>query len=232
MKFSKRHLTLISLIVFILLNGCNNKCGEDVLLGNYEVTTQSKEDWFPYVDVETLTFVNDSGITISLDLVYSNSEMIRKVSKIICEKGESFATEYYECEFIQSGYEERSGDTFYFLSISLEVADNQGFDFTDELILYDVLSINLYVGRDDYGGNEDNSCQLYMLTDKRGYNFNIANMPYLNQFGFSNEMTLNGKTFHDVWVGSNLKGIPALFLEQGKGVIAFVGLNDEVWVLQ
>lgn len=225
------NLAIVLFLLFLVL-GCNNRCGEDEMIGNYEITKQSKEDWAPYLNADNLTFTNDSGDTILLNLKYPNSEMLRKDVGIICDKNEDFSMEYYIGELIQSGYEGRSGDTYYLLSFSLEVRDNQGFDFTDELIMYDLLSVHLYVEGGDYGSNEDNSCDLYMLTDKRGFNFNIANMPYLNQLGFSDEMTLNGETFHDVWYGSNFKGIPSLFLQQKKGVIAFLGMNDEVWVIE
>ena len=48
---------------------------------------------------------------------------------------------------------------------------------------------------------------------------------------FLDTVDINGNAYNDVWYFYR-EGAPSFYIQQGQGIIAFQGLNNEVWELQ
>src|SRR5660398_172943 len=100
MKYS---LCATLIIVLLFFTECRSKCGEDVSLGEFELISSSKEDWFPYFSIDELSFKNGSGEIITLHLSTHENRMDRLSIQQICNEGwTESAEEYINGEWVYS----------------------------------------------------------------------------------------------------------------------------------
>lgn len=224
-----KNIFYLSILLFFTV-ACNKTCGEDVNLGTYNLTNQTKEEWFPEMNSTKLVFINSSGDTLYLKGDYS-TEMRKYQIGAICENSDDdFAVQYFKGEIIMHLFKGSLKDVDYI--ISLEYLVNYLYSPThgDELILYDNLRMGCDVSWGDGSYENRNGCDISIITDSRGTDMTL--FPYYPSPDFSNTITLNEQTFKNVMYSSNDKNVPSLFFKKDIGIIAFVGKDNEVWVLQ
>lgn len=230
---------LLSLLIFISLifAGCSmydedigsSKCGEDIDLGYFKLIPKSIEDWFPYKEVNELTFINAEGGIITLQIEKREEEMTRNVNRVICEESTfDSALEIYWGEWLRVEYQGIYNDVNYTFYALLQVAGICCYheEFTD-LRLGDLITYHLEMNNDGeiLGGYYQD------YVNYRGNTISNADLG-ISPPDFVQEIEINGKTFNGIWCFSNSNGFPMLYVQQEQGIIAFQGLNNEVWTLQ
>jgi len=220
-----KKLILICLPLVFLLSGCN-RCGKNVDLGNFKLMTDTRADWYPYQGVNTLTFSNASGELISLSPEVREETMMYKSFRQTCTKGwADTAEEFYKGEWLLVHYRGVSNNISYRLEIIVSV---EHIFNSPSLVLYDRASYGSFVSGDSgtaVAGGVD------IIASKRGNSFNHADITEFNYSDFTQEIEINGKTYRDVWYFDR-QGTPSIYVQQGYGIIAFAGLNNEVWLLK
>jgi hypothetical protein len=217
-------LSLIILIV-LLFTGCG-KCGKNVNLGSFELKPQSIEDWYPYEGINNLNFKNEEGKIITLQILEQEVEMLHNVSREICRKSDfDAAVEYFWGEYLNTKYHGIYDEINFSISVSIQVAGIYYNDGNTDLRLKDFATYSFNMYNDSkwlFGG-------VYINTvDYRGNPIpNVNGDSDIHEF--LNTVDINGNTYNDVWYFYR-EGAPSFYIQQGQGIIAFQGLNNEVWV--
>lgn len=223
----------LSLLIFILLiySGCS-RCGKNIDLGNFKLTPSSIEDWFPYKELNELTFVNGEGEIINLQIEKREELMNHSYYREICSKSSSDVSyEIFYGEYLSVEYRGINGDIKYEISVIFTIIGTY-YHYHEEysdLRLADQITYHLEINND---GN-------YLFGYYQDYvNYHGSGVPD-DDLGivypdFAAEIEISGKTYNDVWYYPEdlTSGFPALYIQQGQGIIAFQGLNNEVWTLQ
>lgn len=235
MKSAKYFLFLFTSILFTQCDLLIDKCGDNVDLGSYELTTQSKTDWFPYLDVNEVSFKNGAGEEITLQIQENEEVMMYTPLAQICNEGfGDVSEEFIRCEWIYKTYTCVHNTISYKLEIALyiDLAGQNANSF--ETILYDKISYSSVAYPDNdvssgVGGFVD------LIANDRGnaIDFESTN---LVPSEFSEEIEINGQTYQNVWYFNRewpaSVFTPGIYVQKGNGIIAFLGMNEEVWVLQ
>ncbi len=217
----KTHL-FIPLIIMLMLQGCM-KCGKDVKLGEKKVMEESKEDYFPYLSIDEMTFVSSSGKVLTMKLEYHSISFLFDGIQYICYNNEfDYAREYYRNEMLLYKYE---GDYYlnnYKLDISLYVCRDKS---SSEVKYYDRLNCR-YHAKGSAG--KETLASFRMMVHDRGNTFTDTELSIANSgFEFAEEVEINGVVYHDVWHAKN-----KIFFQKHRGVFALEGLDEEFYVLQ
>lgn len=202
------------------------RCGENVSLGDYNIENESIVNWFPYLDKTELVFENSVGQTLSLNRTIIEEEMVYQPFREICrESSIDNAEEYYKKEWIKYVYSKVENGTTYSIEVLLYVDHlmNQ-----TSLFLFDKVEFSSYVTNTQQSVAIGGSVQL--VASKRGNNINDSYFYFLSTNSFAEEMVINGEAYQNVWY-FNRDGTPSIYVQMGKGVIGFLGINDEIWVL-
>lgn len=221
-----KKIMLLLLPAVLLLSGCS-RCGKNVHLGDFSLINDTRDDWYPYRDVSTLTFTNGSGAQITLSR-QEREETIRYVPfREICTEGwADTSEEFYRGEWLQTIYSGTFSIITYRLGIIVSV--EHLFNYPS-LVLYDRAAYSSYVAGVGQGTAVGGSVNI--LASKRGNSFNPNELPEFDTPDFASVIEINGKNYSDVWYFDR-QGTPSLYVQQGYGIIAFAGLNNEVWVLK
>ena len=224
---------LLSLLIFISLifAGCS-KCGKNIDLGDFKLIPKSIEDWFPYKEANELTFINAEGGIITMQIEKREEEMTHRVYRVICEESTfDSAKEIYWGEWLRVEYQGIYNDVNYTFSVELLVAGICCYqeEYTD-LRLGDLITYHLEM-------NNDGEILVGYYQDYVNYRSNtISNHDLgISPPDFVQEIEINSKTYNDIWCFSELhlsNGYPLLYVQKEQGIIAFQGLNSEVWTLQ
>ena len=226
-RIMKNSVLRLLVLVLLIFTGCG-KCGKNINLGNFELIPESIENWFPYRDVNELTFKNAEGGIMTLRIKEQEKEMIHNVHREICSESiTDNALEVYWGESLYVKYHGKYDNVNYSISIMLRVVEIYYNDEITDLRLKDKASYSFEIYNDGgwlFGG-------VYSYTvDYRG-----NTIPDENGDGgipdFLNVIDINGKAYNDVWHFYR-EGVPSFYFQQEKGIIVFQGLDDEVWELQ
>jgi hypothetical protein len=68
-----------------------------------------------------------------------------------------------------------------------------------------------------------------LIASSRGNNINLPSYSFTETF--AKEIKINGITYKNVWYFNRVGG-PSLYVQKGRGIIEFAGMDGEVWVLQ
>ena len=220
------------LILPLLFSGCK-KCGEDVNLGDYEVTEQSKTDWFPFISADKLSFENENGDSIEIKIANRKDEMEYINFRDICKgtKLNDAAKEFYRSEKLLVEYSAFYGDNTFFLSAILNVDRIVIQGNTSYFNLFDKIIYRMRIQDYNSAENLNISGEVTLVADKRENAIENEDLWHGDPIKFAEQIILNGKTFQNVWYHES-DGVPTLYVQQGKGIIAFRGFNGQVWVLK
>lgn len=221
----KKILTVFILIHFLFLISCF-RCGKDVHVGDYQLMAQSKEDWFPYLNVNSLSFKNSKGEVITLELKEQNSDTVSITYHTICDKGFfDNAVEYYNGEILGTTFELKEGNIRYSLIINLSVYHVLYPTDQTKPLLYDQV---VYRSEIISNGNSFNG-DIILIANSRGNSINTEDINTLA--GFFETLQINGTDYSNVWHFAR-NGTPTLYVQQGRGILAFLGLDGEIWIVQ
>ena len=217
---------LYASFLLLLFAGCG-ECGRHVKLGDYYLESESILDFFPYSEIKSLTFKNSEGKTLTCQLAEKEEDMIYNVHREICYESDFDKTnEYFNGEYLFARYEGSAEGIKYSLSISLQVSHIYYGQEIPELRLRDFATYSLDFRSDSKymdGG-------VYIFTiSYRGNpvpSENPDDEPVLLE-----SIELNGSTYEEVWYYDQTD-IPGLYVQERKGIIAFEGINEEIWSLQ
>ena len=236
LKSMKHTPTSVCLVFLLVATGClsifTDKCGDSINLGDFRLMPESKADWFPYLNLPELTFSNSAGKTIALRSLAREETMTFHSLGEICREGwADSAEEYFMGEWLHYVYGGSFDGISYELSMVLYVDPDRSLYTRGQAvssILYDIVSYHSLTSREPdigVGGS------VYLITSYRG-NTNVAeDLNFLDWDDFAEEIIINGVAYDDVWY-FNREGVPSLYVQKGRGIIAFAGMDDEVWVLQ
>lgn len=216
----------LKFIIFIslLFAGCG-KCGKDVYLGEFKLIPKSIEDWFPYNGIDELKFKNAEGEVLNLKIADRKEELINQVYRYTCyENYNDEASELIDGEYKYVNYQGTFNEMNYSVSISIMVEGINYSNNSSKIRLKDYVTYQVLVDNGPYG------CMYRYTVDFR-------DNPETNESGYTffpeflKETDINGKTYNDVWYFCT-DYQSSIYVQQGHGIIAFQGLNDEVWELQ
>lgn len=224
----KKYIINFTILILLFFVSCS-KCGENVYLGDFYLMPQSKGDWFPFTGVEELTFNNATGDAITLKLVENEDKMAHQSIQQICSDGWSDTSEeYFKGEWLLSEYKGVFKNITYSILVILYVEKNIYQWESIKFNLYDRISYQSIVDNENdkeigVGGRID------LIANNRGNSLDINDLQLFIPSDFSEEMVINGITYQDVWYFDR-EGTPSLYVQQGQGIIAFLGFEGEVWV--
>jgi hypothetical protein len=218
------------LIITFFFPSCR-KCGEDIFLGDYELMSQSVQDWYPFQGVETLIFENLAGETI--ELVSSNrKEQFETITfRDICKgrRIDDVAREYYRAERFVVEYNGLGDDRTYFIKANLSVNRFAIEGNTDYFNLYD--EINYSSSIQDYSSDDNQRItgDIKLVANPRDTQIQNDDIWHDGIAHHADQLTLNGNIFSDVWYYES-DATPVLYVQKGSGIIAFLGFDDQIWV--
>ena len=70
-----------------------------------------------------------------------------------------------------------------------------------------------------------------IVASYRGNTIHDDDIAFLHVINFAEEIEINGVPYKDVWYWDRA-GTPSLYVQKYHGIIAFAGMDGEVWVLQ
>lgn len=228
-----KKLTNVFVVSFLLFFPSCLKCGEDVFLGSFDLMPESVDDWIPYGGFQNLTYVNQAGDSLTMELQERRNSYEEKTFRILCSRGyDDIAAELYRAQTLDVQFSHKTDTSFYNLHFHLFVDHVEN---TDDLKLFDNFYCNAFVS--DW--TETNMVMGYvqLVANPRGNSFSTAdlrsikNMYTSHAVTFSESMQLNDSIYDNIYYNTH-SGVPSVFVQQGRGVIAFRGLNDDIWVLQ
>ncbi len=226
-------LRILPIGLLFLLSGCD-ECGENVKIGDYLLMEEGFADWFPYESKSQLQFKNQNDQIITLDVLNVENKWVYTPIQHICDGGFGDSSEeYFNGQWIYYKYVGEFETVRYQLEISyyVELLDNTYSNI--EQNLYDLISYSSLVV-DDKSTNQGVGGYLNFVAS---YRSNAVNPDISSSsFVFADQLLINGSDYQNVWYFNRESPAgtftPALYVKQGKGIVAFLGVNDEVWELQ
>ena len=213
--------------MWLLTAGCG-KCGRNVNLGKKTLQSQSVSDWFTYKKVNEVIYQNSEGETINMHIEERNEEMIHQFFRHICyESDMDNAHEYFYGEYVFAQYEGSHRDVHQVFSISLGVCQMYYGYEPEELLLQDQVTYSFDFFSPDqwiFGG-------VYIYTASYRGNPVPDDSTGTDHPELVKEMELNGTTYQDVWIFSR-ENTPSIYIQKGKGIIAYTGPDNEIWERQ
>jgi len=226
MKNQIYRFTKILLLLAILFPSClRNKCGENISLGEFELMPQSFTDWYPYRDMDTLKFENNKGDIIALALTERAEQWAYHSMGEFCNEGwADRAEEYILGQWVQLRYAGTYNEISYTIE-ALIFVDRSPSSKSPKLFDYAVFSSLTH----RLFANTGVGASVYLIANHRGNSF-AENEVFVTK-DFAAEMEINGETYADIWY-FNRQDVPSMMVQKGKGIIAFAGLDEEIWVIQ
>jgi hypothetical protein len=223
MKSQNHRIKSLLLLLVVFFTSClRDKCGDNISLGEFELIPQSFTDWYPYRELDTLRFENKQGEIISLGLTERTEVWSYQSMGEFCNEGwADSAEEYFLGQWIQLKYSGTFDGINYFIEALLFVDVP-----TDpaSLKLYDYAVFSSMTHRQFESSGVGAS--VYIIANNRNNTFSQDEV--LVTRDFAEEMEINGEVYSDIWY-FNRGGVPSMMVQKGKGIIAFAGLNEEIW---
>jgi hypothetical protein len=220
-----KKLIAFTVLTFLFVSTGCKQCGENISLGDFELLPESKADWFPYENIDELTFANLSGEIINLSKLVIMEELMYTSFREICNEGwADYAEEYYRGEWLMYEYSGFVNAIRYKLEMTLFV---DYLNNSSTLKLFDMAIFSSMItssGQNGIGGS------VYIIANNRGNTISPTDHHYILP-EFAAEIEINGNIYQDVWY-FNREGTPSLYVQKYLGIIAFLGYDDEIWVLQ
>lgn len=219
----KRPVFLLLIPILLLFSACV-KCGEDVLLGEFELMPESKAYWDSFSGDETLTFVDGEGGEILLQRTQKEEQMNWTTFFYLCMKNNDSAEEYYIGELLYYQYTGLlDGDTL-LLRCWFEV---QHVPQHRQLLLFDHAVFSFQVNRQ----TSIDETYIQIVSSSRGNNISSNNLPYFRESTFTRQKEINDQIFADIWYHEELNQT-SIFVQKGKGVVGFGDSTGTVWTLK
>lgn len=225
--------------VFFAVYGCSKKCGEDVHVGTYELTAESKENWFPYLGVDSLVYHNESGDKLTFFLAEHSASTPKRPFRTNCNGTgwAEYSSDYYIGDILNSTYIANLDNIVYSLNIILTLEPELGYGEPEELVLYDMLEYHLNIYYDHNSGNFAAGENYitgetgFFIADTRGNTLDMEVMEWkFERLAEHGHIELNGNTYKDVWSISDYAGKKIYYFQEKSGVIAFIGEGDKLWI--
>ncbi len=214
------HLMLLT-ATLLLFSACV-KCGEDVLLGEFELTPESRAYWDAVAGDETLTFVSDDGGEIELQRTKREEDMTWVTFFYLCMKNNDSAEEYYLGESLHYEYTGLlNGDTLLVRSWFNVYHVPQ----IRQLLLYDQATFSFQINREA----SIEGAYVQIMSSNRGNNISGNNLPHLPVYSFAAQKEINGQLFADVWYYEG-HSQASIYVQKGKGIVAFGDAAGKVWI--
>lgn len=222
----KNLMMFLAIPIVFLFSSCE-KCGDNISLGDYTLIETTKQDWYIYDGLDRLSFKNTAGDLIALEIdEFEDRQLYTPVTKICNEGFGDSAEEYYNGEWILKRYKTVHNDITYSIETVLQVENTS----TSELRLYDAVNFssnvdNLNDSDIGVGGS------VYLFANDRGNTFAQPNdeLPVVPEFAA--EIDINGVTYQNVYY-FNRAGVPSIYVQRNQGIIAFAGLDGELWIAE
>lgn len=215
---------VLVLTMTLLMQGCGHifsKCGDNVFLGEFEVSAESIESWIPYRGKEQLVFTNSQQEELVLYQVEDTSFYQVLSGKTLCwEEAWDNSSEYMHNEWIISRYEGEGLELKTEIYITWDRMNNSG-ELED---LYD--HVSFYTLRNNFGGTLD------LVASPRDSKINPDTI-FWDPYVFADTITINGQLFEDVWYFNRTENdviTPTLFVKKGMGVLGFVDDELTTWL--
>lgn len=224
-----RKILLSGWLIFIAIisfYGCK-KCGESIDFGDFALQDSSIANWFPYLDKDQLRFENQGGETVVLSMEFRDLNKTTVTFRETCNEGLfDTAQEFYHGDFFHTRYTaDQEGDHFV-LDIYLYVTHIN--DYT-KLTLYDQVSFNSGV----FGSKGDPGVggAVSQVASYRGNTIPDSTLEFLSWVNYAESVEIQGKTYEDVYFFLR-EGVPSLYVQKYKGIIAFAGFDGDLWVIR
>lgn len=204
--------------------GCDN-CGENVKIGEYSLMETSVSNYFPFIDQDHMVFRNEQGKSITLVVKTKEITKTPVTFREICNNGFfDSSQEFFDADFYYIQYATEFEGTSYSIDNYLYV--NHINDQTS-LTLFDQATFNSLVfrtkGEPGVGGT------VSMVASYRGNHIPDSNFEFLSWVNYADSLEIRGQEYKEVWYFLR-EGIPSLYVQKQKGVIAFLGFDGELWV--
>ncbi len=224
----KKTLFIILLPAILILQSCfSNKCGDNVLVGEYQLTPQSITSWFPYIGKDTLTFENQSGAVLKLAKVMSVNQMAYQTLGEFCNEGFADRAErYFLGQWLRYVYTTTQNNIEYGIEAILFV-NNTAQGATPKL--FDNISYASIARR--LGEQIGVGGSVILIADTRGNTFDQTEITFPSTQVFVAELQVNNTTLQNVYY-FNREGKASLLVSEGKGIIGFAGREGEIWLLK
>ncbi len=158
---------------------------------------------------------------------------VNPIAKFAGGKGwADYTEEYYHGEWLVYEYGGSVNGVTYKIEISLKVEHLFHQDAPDEqLTLYDMVTYNFSSTR----GATTRRCGIPLNASYRGNQISdnysdFLTLSHLSYNILASEILINEIPYNDVWY-SELDIFP-VYVKKGRGIIAFTGLDNELWVMQ
>lgn len=210
----------------LVLPGCGHlleKCGDNVLLGEFNVTTESVTDWFPYESTDQLVFSNDNNEKLILKQDTYSTFMEVESGKTLCwEEAWDNSSEFIRTEWIETKYFSESHE--------LKISMHAGWHWLNSSYGLDELFDHVFYSSrgEQMGGGID------LVANDRGNNIDMdiyANPSVIH----ADEIRINGQLFEDVWYFNREYPpsvfTPSLYVKKGIGILAFTDDDYNVWLI-
>ncbi|MGK7396095.1 MAG: hypothetical protein ACNS62_16075 [Candidatus Cyclobacteriaceae bacterium M3_2C_046] len=212
--------------IVIFSYSCDDKCGQDIKLGELELADVTKE-FLPYAGDETLVFEDQAGNKHTLRSKEGRKiEDFRLIVNTLCRGNiEKVSLDdqqiYYQIQREQIAFEDLSGNQVYYVELTT------GFEQAsqiDSLALYDMLSV--------YPLMEGNALgNINIMTLERLNTVSSSHKQgFLNHSTFIGDTTLFGRDFKEVYESNPWEG-RITYYNRTKGVIALITDENKYWVL-
>ncbi len=212
-------------IIFLLFFLCScEECGGDVNLGNFPLTTASRE-WIPYSGLDTLVFKDQQG---ARHILTSSNEREPKEAdqmvRILCDPGflSHQQIEFFSAQSEELVFSDSAGNQV--LYASLMTLFEQPED-SDSIAIFDLLTVEAVVNGVVPG-------QINILTEERRGQVSVFHQTeVLNQSRAVGDTMLYGRPFKDVYIGQSETG-SGIFYNKTQGLLALRFSESEFWVLE
>jgi len=224
------NIKLWILLMFLVPTGifysCST-CGESVSLGEFDLKDSSIINWFPYINADKLVFRNQHDEEITLVLKERDLTKTQVSYRETCSEGffES-SHEYYLADFFHTQYTTDYQGDQYKLDIYLYVSH---INDLSQLTLYDQVTYNSGVYRSKESPGVGGAVS--RVASYRGSQIPDTYFDFLNWVEHADSVEIRGKIYQDVFYFLR-DGVPSLYVQKQKGVIAFAGFDGELWILQ
>lgn len=210
----------------LLSPGCGhlfNKCGDNVLLGEFYVLNESIENWHPSRGSDRLVFKNNADEKLVMELVQDSSFMQVESGKTLCwEESWDTSSEYIRTEWIVITYAGGGNELEFEFHVGWHTMETN-YEIED---LFDYVTF--------YSKGSSTAGTLDLVASDRGNNINPDILSYPS-YVFADSLEINGHYYEDVWYFNREYPdnvfTPTLYVKKGIGVLGFRDGDNTVWVI-
>ena len=201
---------------------------------------ESKNNWFPYSDIDEVSFESATGQVLSFTKTHYNENFQQFVTKWLCENNFlDQAYEFAEFEELFAEFEATLNSVVISISIHITVGHDDYSSGSFDNNTFDRVSYSLLFRKEGAAENssEGNITSDVMILQAHNRGNNVDDSEFDND-NFLEQLTLNWTVYNSVWYSDNDNNIPKdkdnnpiIYVQKQKGVIGFLDNNLETWVL-